>query len=93
MLCESCAVRTRGSTSVFFAIQFRELLSDPARRLMSVVTIIDLLPITIIDGSRGLHKVGVPVAFSLSAPDRRSVPCCFHVAELGTDHRSRLDPQ
>ena len=30
-----------------------------------VVTIIDLLPITIIDGSRGLHTVEVPVASSL----------------------------
>jgi hypothetical protein len=29
-----------------------------------VVTIIDLLPITIIDGSRGLHTVGVPAASS-----------------------------
>jgi hypothetical protein len=30
-----------------------------------VVTIIDLLPITIIDGSRGLHTAEVPVASSL----------------------------
>jgi hypothetical protein len=33
--------------------------------LMRVVTIIDLLPITIIDGSRGLHTAEVPVASSL----------------------------
>ena len=33
--------------------------------LERVVTIIDLLPITIIDGSRGLHTVEVPVASSL----------------------------
>ncbi len=45
--------------------------------LVRVVTIIDLLPITIIDGSRGLHTAGVPVASSLSASDRRSVPCCL----------------
>ena len=30
-----------------------------------MVTIIDLLPITIIDGSRGLHTAEVPVASSL----------------------------
>jgi len=29
---------------------------------LRVVTIIDLLPITIIDGSRGLHPADVPVA-------------------------------
>ena len=34
-------------------------------RLLRVVTIIDLLPITIIDGSRGLHTAKVPVASSL----------------------------
>jgi hypothetical protein len=33
--------------------------------LMSVVTIIDLLPFTTIDGSRGLHTAEVPVASSL----------------------------
>jgi hypothetical protein len=32
---------------------------------LSVVTIIDLLPITIIDGSRGLHTAEVPAASSL----------------------------
>jgi hypothetical protein len=34
---------------------------------MRVVTIIDLLPITIIDGSRGLHTAEVPVASSLDS--------------------------
>jgi hypothetical protein len=32
---------------------------------MRVVTIIDLVPITIMDGSRGLHAAEVPVASSL----------------------------
>ena len=32
-----------------------------------MVTIIDLLPITIIDGSRGLHTAEVPVASSLDS--------------------------
>ena len=36
-------------------------------RHVRVVTIIDLLPITIIDGSRGLHTAEVPVASSLDS--------------------------
>ena len=63
------------------------------QKAVRVFTIIDLLPITIIEGSRSLHEVGIPVASSLSAPDRRSVPCRLHVTERGTDHRARLDPQ
>jgi hypothetical protein len=36
-----------------------------ARRAVRVITIIDLLSITIIDGSRGLHMAEVAVASSL----------------------------
>jgi hypothetical protein len=39
---------------------------------MRVVTIIDLVPITIIDGSRGLHTAEVPVASSLDSGTLRS---------------------
>ena len=35
--------------------------------ILRVVTIIELLPITIIDGSRGLHTAEVPVASSLDS--------------------------
>ncbi len=38
---------------------------DLIREALRVVTIIDLVPITIIDGSRGLHTAEVPVASSL----------------------------
>ncbi len=59
--------------------------------MVGVVTIIDLLPITIIDASRGLRTAGVPVASSLSASDRRSVLYCLQMVERGTNHGSRSD--
>jgi hypothetical protein len=38
--------------------------ASQGRLRLRVVTVIDLLPITIVDGSRGLHTAGVPVASS-----------------------------